>query len=196
MAKKKKRDRGGSAESAGAVEIEAPAREPAAEVSARATVASAAVDRFNPFGDPRAQRLANVFIALFLAYMLAMPLRYYLGGRGLDERFSWRMFSSVRMLKCKVEVDEHLERDGDTRERKVNLTKEVQVAWIGLLERGRPLVIEKLLARRCAQPADQGAVVQVDYHLTCVAPDGSAGPSVDHHMKCADRRLASGRGEP
>jgi hypothetical protein len=41
---------------------------------------------------PRGRMLANVFIALFLAYQLAMPLRWYLGDRGFDERFSWRMF--------------------------------------------------------------------------------------------------------
>jgi hypothetical protein len=192
MAKKKKRGRVASPEAAGAVGIEAPAREPEAVAGETAPAPTPrAGDRFDPFGSPRARLLSNVFIALFLAYMLGMPLRYYLGGRGLDERFSWRMFSSVRMLKCKVEVDEHVDKGGDVDERSVSLTKEVQVAWIGLLERGRPLVIEKLLTRRCAQEG----VVQVDYHLTCKAPDGSDGPGLDHHMKCSDGTLAAGRGE-
>jgi hypothetical protein len=188
MAKKKKRGRSGSPESAGAVESEAPARAPEAAGGETASLPGPRQgDRFDPFGSPRARMLSNVFIALFLAYMLGMPLRYYLGGRGLDERFSWRMFSSVRMLKCKVEVDEHLNSGG---ERSVSLTKEVQVAWIGLLERGRPLVVEKLLTRRCAQEG----VVLVDYHLTCMAPDGADGPGLDHHMKCSDGKLAAGRG--
>lgn len=193
MAKKKKRGQVASPEAwsrpGAAVQTEAAAREPEPVGREPAPGKSPrAGDRFDPFGSSRARLLSNVFIALFLAYMLGMPLRYYMGGRGLDERFSWRMFSSIRMLKCKVEVDEHTD-SGD--ERSVSLTKEVQVAWIGLLERGRPLVVEKLLARRCAQEG----VVQVDYHLTCKAPDGADGPGLDHHMKCSDGKLAAGRGE-
>lgn len=120
-----------------------------------------------------------------------MPLRYYAGGRGLDERFSWRMFSSVRMLDCNVDIDEHFEDFGEVRQRDVNLKKEVQVAWIGLLERGRDLVIEKLMRRRC----DEEGVVKVDYSLACVAPDGAKWPAVNRHMKCSDRKLADGVGE-
>lgn len=159
---------------------------------APAVALAGAPSRFDPFAGPRARLLANAFIAAFLAYQVAMPLRYYLGGRGLDERFSWRMFSSVRMLDCDVEVGERVAAEGETRRRKVNLNKEVQVAWIGLLERGRSIVIEKLLARRC----DEQGVVQVDYHLSCKAPDGSKWPDVDRHMACADRALRLGRGEP
>src|SRR5690349_18637852 len=83
----------------------------------------------------------NAFIALFLAFMLGMPLRYYMGGRGFDERFSWRMFSTIRMLECKATVVEDV---ADGSERRVDLGQEVQVAWVGLLERGRELVIDKL----------------------------------------------------
>lgn len=198
MAKKKKRGRGPSAEVAGVAKSEAPPAgkpEPEPERGPPAAEPRAEGDRFDPFGSPSARLGANVFIALFLAYMIAMPLRYYVGGRGLDERFSWRMFSSVRMLKCKVSVDEHVRRSDDKgggfAKRKVDLSKEVQVAWIGLLERGRPLVIEKLLARRC----EQQGVAQVDYQLTCKAPDGSDGPRLLRHMRCSDKQLADGRGE-
>jgi len=197
MAKKKKR---GGAPQSGAVDE--TSRDAigggVADASAHATdsvaeAATAAIgDRFDPFSDPRARLFANIFIALFVAYQLGMPLRYYMGGRGLDERFSWRMFSSIRMLDCLVEVEEHVGAPGDTTRREVNLKKEVQVAWIGLLERGRGLVIEKLLSRRC----DQEGVVQVDYHLSCKAPDGAKWPDLDRHMACRDRKLAAGRGEP
>jgi hypothetical protein len=134
--------------------------------------------------------LANAFIALFLAYQVAMPLRYYMGGRGLDERFSWRMFSSVRMLECKVEVEEHVGDSGEPYARPVNLKKEIQIAWIGLLERGRSLVVEKLLKRRCKE----AGVLKVDYALDCVAPDGKRLPTMRHHMMCSDQVLADGRG--
>lgn len=192
MAKKKKRERGAAPQSASSAEMDAPVRAEAAPAPAVSGAPSAlAADRFDPFASPRARLAANVFIGLFLAYQVAMPLRYYMTGRGLDERFSWRMFSSVRMLECTVDVDEHvLGADGSTHQRDVSLKKEVQVAWIGLLERGRSLVIEKFLQRRC----DQEGVVKVDYYLGCVAPDGSKPPSVRRHMMCSDRKLADGDG--
>jgi hypothetical protein len=182
MAKKKKRGRGASPQSTTSDETEA------VPVAAAPEPPGALRDRLDPFGSPRARMLANAFIGVFLAYQVAMPLRYYMSGRGLDERFSWRMFSSVRMLECEVDVAERVA----GHERDVPLSKTVQVAWIGLLERGRSLVIEKFLSRRC----DEEGVVRVDYHLTCKAPDGSKGPDVDRHMKCSDRKLVLGRGEP
>lgn len=199
MAKRKKRGRGAAPQSTGSAETEATARAEGAEhetaheagVQGGAVASGTAGDRFDPFASPRARFWANVFIALFLGYQVAMPLRYYAGGRGLDERFSWRMFSSVRMLECDVDIDEHVEQGGAVRQRDVNLKKEVQVAWIGLLERGRDLVIEKFMRRRC----DEAGVVKVDYHLDCVAPDGAKWPAVNRHMKCSDRKLADGQGE-
>src|SRR5690349_9855363 len=62
----------------------------------------------------RRRTFENAFIALFLAFMLGMPLRYYMGGRGFDERFSWRMFSTIRMLDCKATVVEDVA-DGSER---------------------------------------------------------------------------------
>jgi hypothetical protein len=199
MAKKRKRGRGAAPQSTGSAETEASARAEgpthetahAPDVQGGAVSGGAAADRFDPFASPRARLWANAFIALFLGYQVAMPLRYYAGGRGLDERFSWRMFSSVRMLECKVDIDEHVEELGEVHPRDVNLKKEVQVAWIGLLERGRDIVIEKLMQRRC----DEAGVVKVDYYLSCVAPDGAKWPAVNRHMKCRDRKLADGPGE-
>lgn len=200
MAKKKKRGGGAAPQSTSSAETEAQTRAEGAghetahgaEVRGGAGPADGGLPgRFDPFASPRARLWANVFIGLFLAYQLAMPLRYYTGPRGLDERFSWRMFSSVRMLECNVDIDEHFEEFGEVHQRDVSLKKEVQVAWIGLLERGRDLVIEKFLARRC----DEEGVVKVDYYLGCVAPDGAKWPAVNRHMKCSDRKLVDGPGK-
>jgi hypothetical protein len=194
MAKRKKRDRGAAPQSASPAETAAPGlTEPGERRSAEPSDRAEEVgDRFDPFASPRARWLANAFIALFLAYQVAMPLRYYIGGRGLDERFSWRMFSSIRMLQCQVEVHEQVGDDGEPYTRELNLKKEVQIAWIGLLERGRQLVIEKLLKRRC----DEAGVLKVDYELECVAPDGKKMPTMRRHMLCSDKVLADGRSEP
>jgi hypothetical protein len=120
---------------------------------------------------------STAFIALFLLYQVAMPLRYYLGGRGDDERFSWRMFSTVRLQRCQVRVREVAA--GQIRE--VDLSKAVQIAWIGMLERNRPQAVEKLLRRRC-QEAD---VTAVRYLRNCQNTDGSALPELALRLDCA-----------
>lgn len=127
-------------------------------------------------------------IALFLVYQVAMPLRYYLGGRGDDERFSWRMFSSVRLQRCKVHVREV--EAGKSRE--VDLSKAVQVAWIGMLERDRPQVVHRLLARRCQEPA----VEETRYERSCTDTDGSALPTLEQKLDCKSGRLETLRGKP
>lgn len=120
--------------------------------------------------------LADAFIVLFLLFQIAMPLRYYLGERGDDERFSWRMFSSVRMQRCKARVNETTAAG----ERKVDLNRELQVAWIGMLERYRPQVVEKLLQRRCAT----GEVEQVRYLRRCTGTDGRELPELQVALDC------------
>src|SRR3954447_372732 len=92
---------------------------------------------------PDRRALRNLAIAAFLMFQLVMPLRYYLGGGGSDERVSWRMFSSVRMQKCDVRVDETVRGE----RRKVDLEATLQIAWVGMLERNRPAVVDKFLQR-------------------------------------------------
>ena len=45
------------------------------------------------------------WIALFLVVQMAVPASYYLRKDRHDERFSWRMFSTMRMAKCDPEVN-------------------------------------------------------------------------------------------
>jgi hypothetical protein len=132
---------------------------------------------------PLASRaLGNALIAAFLLFQIAMPLRYYLGGRGYDERFSWRMFSSVRMQRCDVRVREVL--DGDD-ERAVGLERELQVAWIGMLERYRSQVVDEFLARRCARDG----VRRARYERACTDTDGTVLPRMHVALDCATERL-------
>lgn len=131
---------------------------------------------------PAIRGWSNALIAAFLLLQLALPLRYYLGGGGYDERFSWRMFSTLRMQQCKVKVRETI--GDDTRA--VDLQKALQIAWIGMLERYRRPVVDKLLARRCAA---EGAR-EVHYERRCVDTDGSALPTTHVRMDCASGKLA------
>lgn len=127
------------------------------------------------------RRLANLFIAAFLAFQVAMPLRYYLGGRGYDERFSWRMFSSLRLQECDVRVEEI----SGGRARPVAVQRDVQVAWVKLLERVRMPVVEKYLARRC----EGSAVDEVSYTLRCTDTGGASLPARTLRLRCSDRAL-------
>jgi len=131
--------------------------------------------------------LANALILAFLAYQVAMPLRYYLNDLGYDERFSWRMFSTLRLQRCTVQVHETV---GGV-EQLLDLTKELQVAWIGMLERYRRPVIDKLLARRCAGEK----VSRVLFTRSCTDTDGSALPDVTVSLDCRSGELVADDGE-
>jgi len=137
----------------------------------------------SPAGARESRALANALIAAFLLFQIAMPLRYYLGGRGYDERFSWRMFSSVRMQRCTVQVHETASDGG---ERKLNLEQELQVAWIGMLERYRAGVVEELLRKRCAS----GGAREVRYARSCKDPGGSELPQIHAKLDCARNVLS------
>ena len=139
-------------------------------------VASAAT----PGGAPRAW--SNALIAAFLLFQIAMPLRYYLGGRGYDERFSWRMFSSVRMQRCDVRVRDVL---ASGAERTVDLERELQVAWIGMLDRYRSQVVDAFLHRRCRADSVRAA----RYERTCTDTDGTVLPKMQVELTCASREL-------
>lgn len=148
-----------------------------------------------PAAKPPARRWApsSVFIALFLLFQLGMPLRYYLAGGGSDERFSWRMFSTVRMQRCTVQVDDMLDQAGNSHEeRRVDLRKLVHSAWINLLERGREPVISKLLAQRCAQPGVHSA----RYTRTCKDTDGTVLPAQKVERRCTTSPQATESARP
>ncbi len=133
------------------------------------------------------RRLSNLFIAAFLAFQIGMPLRYYLGDRGHDERFSWRMFSTIRMQQCAVQVSESIPGGGNTAGtfREVQLRRDVQAAWVNLLERVRMPVVEKYLTRRC----ERQNATHVRYTRHCTDTDGSALPVRTLELDCASGEL-------
>lgn len=111
----------------------------------------------------------NTLIVGFLALQIIGPLSYYLGGRGPDERFSWRMFSTVRMHRCRVEVEALDSPDDAAHARILHPRRDVQVAWVNMLTRYRPAVVDKYLARSC----DREQVDRVRYRRSCRTSDGS-----------------------
>jgi hypothetical protein len=128
----------------------------------------------------RTRRRENLVIAAILAFQILMPLSYYLGDRMYDERFSWRMFSTLRLRDCKVEVKEHVSSSGASRTRTVNVERDVHVAWLRLLERMRSAVIDEYLARRCTSPD----VTSVDFTCRCKDTDGRALAPMERSVRC------------
>lgn len=96
----------------------------------------------------------SVFIALVLALNLAGPLRYYARPTDpYDERFAWRMFSPVRMLRCEA----NFRVGGEP----LALGEQFHSAWITLVQRGRADVTDAVTQRICM--VNPGKPVTLDY---------------------------------
>lgn len=111
----------------------------------------------------KAPRALWWFLAAFLTLQVVAPAMYYLGDYREDERFAWRMFSTIRMARCTAEAREH---SPDAPDREIDLEAEIHAAWITHIERNRALVIGDFLAGRC-----NGEVDRLVLENTCTAPD-------------------------
>ncbi len=83
----------------------------------------------------------------FILLQIALPLSYYVSDNEYDERFAWRMFSSVRMTRCSFQLASS---DGIT-ESALPLPKQYHVVWINLAKRARLDVIDAMVERACAE---------------------------------------------
>lgn len=105
-------------------------------------------------------RRAFVFIHLYVALQIALPLTYYYARRDkYDERFAWRMFSAERMAVCQPRF-----KVGDAQ---VTLGKEFHEGWITIARRGRRDVLEAMAAQLCAENPGQPVTLE----LTCKTVD-------------------------
>jgi hypothetical protein len=102
------------------------------------------------------------WIAAYLALQLAIPALYFVKRDPHDERFSWRMFSTMRMVTCEPElrVDDNA----------VILAAQFHEAWIELARRGRMRVLEAMAQRMCRLHLGH----PVTMTLRCHYLDGSA----------------------
>ena len=100
----------------------------------------------------RARVAARWVVAVWVGAEFLIPLRYYLGTDRYDERFSWRMFSAVRLETCAVEVEEWTTRRDAVEHVRLDLIRELPVTWVALLQRRRAAVAARFLEARCARP--------------------------------------------
>jgi hypothetical protein len=116
-----------------------------------------------------------------LAIQIALPLRYYLQGGGEDERFSWRMFSSLGARRCQVQVVEVVQRADRVSETIVPLNEVLHARWIGLLRQYRSRLVTRFLAERCQHSGAQ----EVRYERSCTNLDGSSGEPLEVQADCS-----------
>ena len=140
---------------------------------------------YTPVKDPIStkgkSRILKASLTLFLGIQLYPLIAYYGGDYPWDERFSWRMFSSIRSLKCSVQAwesdpigkipcpsgsSEHLKCN------QVRLSSDVHMVWINLLKRGRRSVLDHLVRRRCTKYPTRALFVS----LQCPLPDQNLSP--------------------
>lgn len=107
----------------------------------------------------------SLFIGGFLLVQIALPASYYLGDDRFDERFAWRMFSSVRLTECQLDV-RRIHGPGRTEE--VETYRDVQIAWGTLMKRNRSEVIRAYLRRRC----ERDGAPEVMVRTFCEDPEG------------------------
>lgn len=102
-----------------------------------------------------------VFALLYVGVQALLPLRYYLGEDRYDERFAWRMFSPIRMLRCEAQVQV----DGQPLE----LGAQFHSAWLALVERGRQDVTDAVVRRVCLTHPGQAVTLR----YACRESDGA-----------------------
>lgn len=135
-------------------------------------------------GEPNAKHAlrVRVFLAVFLGLQALIPLRYYLGSDTYDERFSWRMFSAVRVQSCQTFATERT----DVGERPIDLPRVIHRAWINTLSRNRADTIRAFLRRRCEEEGARSAKIV----NRCVEPDGERVPDLVWERDCASREVS------
>jgi hypothetical protein len=95
------------------------------------------------------------FILAFIAVQLLLPLHYYVARKDKhDERWSWRMFSPMRMAHCHSTVTIGGE--------PANLAATFHEAWLEVVDRGRMSVVDQMAHKLCATNPGKAVEVTLD----------------------------------
>lgn len=98
-------------------------------------------------------RAARPLAALYVVVQLALPAAYYLRRDPHDERFSWRMFSPMRMTTCQPVAR--------VEGRPVALAENFHEAWIELARRGRRSVLDEMGRALCRKHPGAAVTLEV-----------------------------------
>ncbi len=133
-------------------------------------------------------RWVGLFILIYIALQLIIPLRYYLQASTSDERFAWRMFSYQGMHRCTAQAWEVIEQQG---KRTIERLELPAVTHAYRLDKDRPDVIAKFMRWRLEQPG----VVQVRYTILCTSPSGTTVEPRHYWMDRSEQVLREGEPE-
>jgi hypothetical protein len=134
-----------------------------------------------PYGGTRI--LVNVTIVGFLATQVAVPASYYLfEDEPTQERFCWRMFSSVDLSTWDGQFTEQVDVDGCPAERVVLMERFLQETHCGLVRKVQLEVIEKFMRTRLRDPRVQ----TVMFEARGTAPSGKPLGPVKFLLERAD----------
>ena len=139
---------------------------------------------------PRAGRrspLEDAFIAFFLVFQLALPISHYVGLRATDDRFAWRMYSSVRLQRCRAAIEER--RFGAPSGHRVDADREIGIGWRAALDGFNRPVVRRYLERRCRRDT---TVETVHYARRCLEVNGAEAPLETALLECAHERFVVG----
>jgi len=138
----------------------------------------------------RHRRRINAFIVISLALQVLIPISYHLRAAPADERFAWRMYSSVRLRTCGVTVREQVPAPGATTSwTRVNLDRTLHLGWQSALRQDVASVVEKLLRSRCNLGASR---VRMD--RSCRSPSGVSFPPSRIEMDCQTNAVERAKG--
>jgi len=119
--------------------------------------------------------LKHLAVLAFLGLQFGAPLHYYASDRVYDERFAWRMFSPIRMVRCQPRVLDH----ASDPPAEVKLSSEVAAPWISWMKRGHARVLRAAGRSMCE---DRGPGARLTADLRCQLPDGTP----DHVMRAEE----------
>ena len=102
----------------------------------------------------------QLFLASMLLLQLALPLTYYLGDRGYDDRFAWRMSSAQQEMNqrehTRILCDELVSGEQGEMWHSVSVSGETLAVWEVAMQRRQPVIIRRYLEWRAAnRPAKQ-----------------------------------------
>ena len=114
-----------------------------------------------------------IIFTLFLGIQMYFALSYYQSKYPWDERFAWRMFSTVRKLQCVPQAwiasDQAYQRcphNHGQNCQSLRFTQDVHMVWYNLLKRGRTEVIQAWVQRMCQRETTKALY----FSLKCPIP--------------------------
>ena len=146
----------------------------------------------------RRRRCVSAFIALFLLLQAAIPATYYVSAHASDERFCWRMFSTVRVHRvihakhCDVNVRRNIDKDGRLVDEPVAIESMIPQVWIASLKRNQVEVIRKVLDRCC----NSGPARDVQLDVVCPKMEQFSFVPFQWVMDCDTRLMVRADGVP